>query len=194
MTWTTVSMTEDADLMLPPGWWWLRTSDSHRSADIRDTTETIGRDWPSSLRSDLAGEFDRMTSVAGLAGAVLLAGGSAADDNGQVVTASLMVVPDGEADDARSDPTVQEGPVARLELPAGAATRRMFLGTTDSPLGELVELEIQYAVAQPVEPAWLISFRTPAVHHATELLEAFDAIAATLRIHISAEPIASVFS
>ena len=125
-------------------------------------------------------ELTRLAQVARLAGAVLVAGGAAVGEDGLLVSASLLVAPAGATSAHQNQDGVHEGPSARLELPAGIATRRTFLGTATIPAGEIFELEVRYVVVPSAPPSWVLSFRTPALRHVDELIPAFDAIAGTL--------------
>jgi hypothetical protein len=167
-------------IALPPGWWSLPVNDPDR----------VVHTLPGSVPG-MAEELTRLARVGALTGTVLMAGGASADDRtGQVVSASLMVIADATGD-ADLSPGTDEGPQARLVLPAGEATRRLFLGTAPSPLGDLYELTANYAVTHARR--WLLSFRTPAMAHAREMVDVFDAIAATLRIEPPAAPAGSAF-
>jgi hypothetical protein len=191
MTWpgTTIHVDDGTcvGIGLPPGWWSLPTSGPDLPARAREVADNRPIEAPG-----FADELVKLARVGALSGAILLAGGAAADDDtGQVVSASLLVIPDSTGD---TDPPAgtEEGPSARLELPAGATVRRLFVGSAPSPLGDIYQLKAQYVVVTGTRP-WLLSFQTPAVGHAHELLEVFDGIAATLRIENAAEPAGSAF-
>jgi hypothetical protein len=193
MSWVTTTL-RDADghpvtLALPPGWWRLSMSDPDLPGLSREIIERQAPD----LLPDYAAELARIARVAALAGAVMLAGGAAVSpESGQLVSASLLVAPASAASALRSSEAVQEGPSARLELPAGVATRRTFLGTMPCAAGDIFDLEVRYVVVPAAPPSWLLSFRTPALRHVDELIPAFDAIAATLTPDPA--PVAAAFS
>jgi len=181
-------------LDLPPGWWWLRPGSDEVAGDVSATVAEATRRAPegSPLPGELAAELGRLARASDLAGAVVLAGGTSVDrssgDNGgegsagTLVTASLAVVPFDVY--AAVDRTGQrEGPADRLDLPAGATMRHCWLGPAEfPPLGVLLQLEVAYVVSPPRPPSWVLLFRTPALRHTTELVEAFDGIANTLRV------------
>lgn len=194
MSWTTVHLPAGDDLSLvlslPPGWRALRPASTALAAEIRELVGRQTEGLPDVVAEELTAEFDRITRVASVAGALLLAGGAAVgEDDGRIVTASLMVAPY-ELYGLQERPQWKEGPVDRVSAPAGTAVRHTWLGTGPSPVGELLQLDVEYVVAPPVPPTWVLAFRTPALGHVPALLAVFDAITATLRVD-SAAPVFS---
>jgi hypothetical protein len=176
-------------LDLPPGWWALRPGSDDVATDIdRVVANTVAGladvvpDQAGPITDELTEDLHRMVRVSRAGGAALLAAGAGVDPgSGRLVTASLLVAPyDCYGEPDRRD--WAEGPVHRMRLPAGAAVRRSSLGTGPSPFGEVRVLELTYVVAPAHPPSWVLAFRTPALHHVTELCMAFDAIAAGFRI------------
>ncbi|BEL04226.1 hypothetical protein Q0Z83_024170 [Actinoplanes sichuanensis] len=179
MTWQQTTVRADdgtvLDIALPPGWWSLPTDEPDLTARAHGIADNRPAPFPG-----IADELIQLARVGASAGTILMAGGAAADDEtGQVVSASLMVIMDDTGDTTPTD-GIDEGPSARLDLPAGVTVRRLFRGIAASPLGDLWELKAQYAVAH-ARP-WLLSFQTPAMTHAMQLLDVFDGVAATLHI------------
>jgi hypothetical protein len=167
-------------LALPPGWWQLPPHDADGSVQAL-VDRTLPEDTQPALRDEVGAEWRRLARIAGAGGAVLLAGGAAVDPaSGRVVTASLLVAPY-EAGGERSG---EEGPRHALRLPAGPAIRRTRLARAATPVGDVVELCVDYEVAG----AWVLAFRTPALGHVPALLAVFDAIAASLHPQESTEP------
>ncbi|GAA1791467.1 hypothetical protein HC028_01040 [Planosporangium flavigriseum] len=171
-------------LSLPPGWWALPLIGDDLADQVRRFTDAnIPAEAQPSVRSELSAEWQRLARAAATAAAVLLAGGAAYDEDAdQIVTASLTVVPlrlyDLAADPDEDGPV---GPAEVLRLPAGAAVRGVRLGRSPSPVGDVLQLHVEYRVAD----AWMLAFSTPALHHVEQLLPAFDAIAATLQLPVS---------
>ncbi|WP_433205808.1 hypothetical protein ACQP00_38450 [Dactylosporangium sp. CS-047395] len=175
-------------LELPPGWWALPLTATDLPARVEALVAGQTAALPDAAGEELTAEYDRMTSTARTAGAVLLAGGAAAaNDDGRIVVASLLVAPY-EAYRGADRPGWSEGPSARVPLPGGTAVRHTWLGTGASPLGPVRQLDVEYVVAPPDPPSWILAFRTPALRHVVMLLAAFDAIAATMRPERTSEP------
>jgi hypothetical protein len=191
MTWSSVRLPAtdgELSLSLPPGWWTLRPAGPGLDAQIAAVVDAQTEGLPSYVATELTAEFDRMSRAATLSGAVLLAGGAArGDDDGRIVVASLLLAPYdryGQPD----RPQWSAGPVDRLAVPTGVAVRHTWLGTCASPVGRLRQLDVEYVVAPPAPPTWVLAFRTPALAHAPMLLRTFDAIAGTLAVDGSHEP------
>jgi hypothetical protein len=184
MTWQAYE-TADRDgspiaLRLPPGWWCLPLARDDLADQVRRFTDTtVPPDAAPQLRAELGANWHRLARSAATAGAVLLAGGAAyAEAADQIVTASLMIAalrryqPPTDPDDG------PVGPQHVLRLPAGATVRGVRLGRSPSPIGDVVQLHVEYRVAD----TWVLAFSTPALHHVEQLIRTFDAIAATLRL------------
>ncbi|WP_433046469.1 hypothetical protein [Dactylosporangium sp. CS-033363] len=193
MTWSRIRAASGADgngvsLELPPGWWALPLAATDLDERIAALVAQQAEGLPEPVGAELTAEFERMTSTARTAGAVLLAGGAAAaGDDGRIVVASLLVAPY-EAYRGADRPGWSQGPSARVALPAGTAVRHTWLGTGASPLGPVRQLDVEYVIAPPAPPSWVLAFRTPALRHVVMLLAAFDAIAGTMRPEGAAEP------
>jgi hypothetical protein len=189
MDWQPCEFTRDGAsvrLSLPPGWWCLPLTGDDLAGQVRRFTDAnVPPQAQPSVRSELSTEWQRLARSAATAGAVLLAGGAAYDEDAdQVVTASLVMAPlslHDLAGDRDDDGPV--GPQDVLRLPAGAAVRGVRLRRSASPVGDLIQLSVDYRVAD----AWVLAFSTPALHHVEQLIPAFDAIAATLELPASAE-------
>jgi hypothetical protein len=197
MSWPTVSVTGPDDALvsvaLPPGWSALRLSapDLVRQVE-RLVADHLPAEAAPTLRSELSGEWQRLARVSAAAGAVLLGFGAAADDDAdQVVTASLLLVPQHLYGDADDGPV---GPEHHLRLPAGPAIRRPTLSRAPTPVGDLLELVVEYVVTPPRSPAWSLVLRTPALNHLEHMVVVFDLIAATFRVEQAAVAEADVES
>jgi hypothetical protein len=168
---------------LPPGWCAMRLTapDLVRQVE-RLVADHVPAGAAPTLRSELSEEWQRLARLSAAAGAVLLGFGAAAHaEVDQIVTASLLLVPKS----LYGDTVVGDGPVGPehpMRLPAGLAVRRPRLGHAPTPVGDLLELAVEYVVTPASSPAWSLVFRTPALNHVDHMVVVFDAIAATLRI------------
>ncbi|GEM_PF-5380936 len=171
---------ERVGIALPPGWTALRLTAPDLVQQVeRLVAEHVPAQAAPTLRAELNQEWQRLARVSAAAGAVLFGFGGAVDaDTDQVVTASVLLAPQHLYQAADEGPV---GPEHAMTLPAGPTVCRPRLGRAPTPVGDLVELGIEYVVTPPASPAWSLVFRTPALHHVEELVVVFDAIAGTLR-------------
>jgi hypothetical protein len=194
--WATVSAGDASQLTLalPPRWWSIHPVDYGR--DVQAIVSTSTRQVPSAstVPAELTDELGRLARVGAATGAVLLAGGSATDpDTGQLVTASLTIVPPEVY--ASIDHTGWEpGPDIEFSAPAGPTRRQLWLGPEQTVFGRALMLTAEYLVRPAHQPAWVLIFQTPALAQRLEMVTVFDVVTGTLRVRRPAASVMSAFS